>query len=715
MKNFYDYYIIEDDGGEHLTKFVGDVVGGDKVGTTRKALPLPGDEKRRRKNRKCADGSKPPCKDDPNPDPICPDGSKPPCKDDPICPDGSKPPCDEPDPICPDGSNPPCKDRKPRKEFKKDFAGGHGYMVHSGSEWYDELVDKILGGEYDDRIIRKTKINNKEKFMGWKVVFDPIGEESEYPENYRTMWILRDNPKYKNPNFVDESTIVEKKKTTNNKNKKTPTEKVPKHWSALSFLSKYSFEDALKTFLPDMLKDKEALRDAAENLKWHMADTVGVGDPSVYANWTYNKIPESDINSNKALIKKALREGMDNTDSFSKYYIFNTLMEQFGYDITDDDILFENIVMETFIDDALTNTFKGIGGGIKTALFQPKPIKISNPSQLTKYFPPSSTYKVSEGAFAAVNALCVESMSEYNKLKADYGPIARKFISTKNTYVTKSIEIHMNIPEDPDKKERWEDAMDKVIKSFSLEGYEFNLESIVAYKTTDGGIISTMVIVVREEDKNPKSMGDSVDPLLELDDSEDSEDSGNDVEDLTAASDNIELIYIVGIDSKGEEFFEKNYNASIKQFVQRHSSGDLAKLKQDRESMKSHTSDLLKQAQQNVKGNRSGVYIRDNIDNKEYKSILQSFNTKFEGDSGPKKSGPTVVKRQNGVRLTSFVLGNGAKVMFLDKGKGQPGKIIFTKSAKKFMTSGGTPIDSLGNYKLVNPKDMNKDNNNTEV
>ncbi len=504
--------------------------------------------------------------------------------------------------------------------------GGHGYMNDDGHTIFNSIASDIKGGKYGDNVLKVTK-SNQEKMSGYKIVFKPQGENPDLPEYNRTMYVYKNKDKTAQP------------------------------WTSVVFRGRESFRDGLKLFFPGVLKDRAKLNDVASHVKWHQAPPASISDPIAYASWKNTEIPKEDVDFTVSAIQDALGDKKEQAESFSEFYEY--------------ELLSENIV-----DDALMKTFKGIGGGIKTAILQPRPLILRNPAQLKKYFPDNVTYRVSQGSFEAVNTMCSESFAEYEKMKEQYGIIAQQFVKMRNVFVSNLSEVQIIRPKKPEDIDKWEQEFDKVIKDYALGDKPLRIDEIRSYETTNNGVISTMMFSVME-------------PQPEAE-----EGAEGGAEDLSQGD--VENIFVVGANAGGAKFFKAQFGMELKQYLQRHKGRDKAKVKEDRAKMAETTAKTMddmenQERKTNMKTSRS-VFKRSEIPNEEFNQILQKFDAEVR-DKGKLKSGPNKTEK-DGMAVTSYILNNNGKVSFVNDGKGTDGRVIFTPAATPFMKT----IDDVTKY-----------------
>jgi len=612
--DFEKYYFSEEyDNGEQLTKLVHKTLGGGVIPQHRMKLDDPMHDGRD-KNRN-------------NDSNMSHNNSQEPSSD-----DTNKPTSDDDE----------IKEPKPRsKEIPiRNKFGGHGYMNDETHELYNDLVSKIIDNpEFKDNIV-KTNKTNQDEMNGYKIVFKPVGEDPDLPDYNRTMYVFKNKSKKGNKGH---------------------------DWTSIAFRGRDSFKDALKLFFPQMLKDKEKLQDLAHSVKWHQAQPSQISNPTKYADWKNNEIPSEDVEFTTNVIKDVLNDERNKSESFNDYYTYDMLIESLNED--------EN----NLIDKAIMNTFKGIGGGLAGLIKKPPIKKLGNPGQITKFFPSNSTYRIIKPVYDNVKTFCTKSIAEWAKVKETHGVIAQQFVKAKSVYVDKTFEVQIKTPNPKNEKkmEEFEKGFSDLIKAFDIDTvqYDFMVQDVQVYHTTNGGYISVMMISLEKKDEEDET----------------TENNPNEAVDMTNLKE-LEYQYFLGVDNKGKEFFTSVLNTDIKNFVQRYSNPTAAK--KGVAQMDSKYGGVLNEF---MKGKKM-IMKRKNIPNKEFNNILKSFDEYAKGKTKSDKQ-----FEKNGMNVHQYILNNGGKVMFVNDGEGTDGRIIISLNAiNDFKKS---KADDISKYDKVSLKD----------
>lgn len=511
--------------------------------------------------------------------------------------------------------------------------GGYGYMNDDDHTIFNSIESDITSGKFDEFLAAPVMKSNQEKMTGYKIVFKPTAKDPDMPDHARTMYIFKNRPKYKHKGG---------------------------DWASIVFRGRESFKDSLKLFFPGLLKSKENLKDVAHNIKWYQASPKAISNPLAYASWTNTEIPEEDVQFTADAIKDALEDAKETSESFLDFYEYDTLSE--------------NIV-----DDLLIKTFKGIGGGIKRALMKPPVKKLKNPNELLRYFPRTSTYRVTESAYNTVNTLASESLAEWMKVKEEYGVIAQKFITSRNIYVKKIFDISLIAPKSVDRLDAFVSGFDNVIKAFDIdeENFNFEIQDARIHNTTNGGYISTMMFRLI-----PKGA-----PSGEGEDGK--------IGDITTGAEGEETIFIVGADNKGLEFFDKKFNSPMKQFLQRYKNASLSTINKAKEQMSQQAKEDVDSFVKSQAGSSKKAHKRTNIPNREFNTILKNFDKEVRA-SGKLKGEPKQAEK-NGMMVTTYTTNNGGKILFVNDGKGKPGRIVVTPNGKGVFFN-TVKADDIGKY-----------------
>jgi len=541
-------------------------------------------------------------------------------------------------------------DTRPKKmPVHKNFRSV-GYITRNSHRIFDKLVSNIVDNKqnFGDNIIQIKTFNSK-KFHGYEIYFKPQktpGKEVKFPNYIRVMYLFKNN----------------KGESAND-------------WSSIGFRGTQSFKDAVELFFLGNIQNKDAMYKVLNQVKWDMQDPRNVNDPMVFASWSKQKIPEEDVAYTNTILQTAMDDKKKQmNDSFSIHYNCNQLLEAM-YDFDFDEALMQ--LDENIIDDMLKNTFKGIGGGIKSLLKRPKIIKLSNHGKLREFFPQGMTYKVGEGPYGALNNLAAKSLEQWETAKKDYGVIARQFLKMKNVYVEKVFNIVLAEPKDEKTQEVYEEGINKMIKAFDIDTkkYDFDLMDIKSYQLTNGGRVSSLIIGIKKEN-NPEEQPQSGEQA-------DQEADQNQEGPIDATIDEYEYvdnIFVIGFDKSGSELFTKAMGMNPKQFIQIHNSNGA--FKKTSEKMDQTQEGLLKNALKTGKGAGAfNKFKKRNVDNEELNKILKAFKDSKKYAKGPIKS--TSGNRNIFTFEIKDAKGGIGKVLFVNDGEGTPGRIIVTPKARK--------------------------------
>lgn len=529
-------------------------------------------------------------------------------------------------------------------------SGQYGYMNTKEHVIYNSIVDDVIdSGKFADQIV-STKEFKTPDLQGHKIIFSPVGEDPEKPEHNRTIYVMKNREV---------------------KAKKGQEAVQTEPWSSVAYRGKISFVDALRLFFPGSLKKQSTLQDMVNDTQWNQQSPGKVGDPTQFASWNA-KMPESQKSFTADSIKQAISDQKDESTSFSEYYEYE-------------------LMLETWAEDQVGKLFKGIGGGIKTALTRPPVKKLNNPNQLLKWFPQKSTKRVKQGAFDAVNAMCGESFKNWLEVKKEYGVIAQQFIKVRNTYVKKIWDIELRAPDpqkQPEKYEAFKIGFDKIVKEFDIpeETHDFEVQDIRIHETTSGGTISTLTFAIFEKGADDGTEGDA---------DIGGEEVATEAEDMTKDK-APEYIFIVAVDQKGGEFFEKNFGANFKQYLTRYANANASVIKKARAEMNAKHGSLVK----DHIGSAKNAFKRSEIKYKDFQKILTNFHKYITGDAGSAKlkSGPTKETR-NGNEITSYQTTSNGKVLFVNDGPKTDGRILVTPRALRVFKDSKADAANIGSYK----------------
>ena len=476
-----------------------------------------------------------------------------------------------------------------------DKHGSWGYTIEKGHDKYNEYVAMINDPKFDDY---SKKVKKRYKFMeGYLVGMRPIKNPSTgvAPKENRQIFVGKSIP---DAYDSDKGHVAESNGTYD------------REWTVIAWRTPKSFVDGLRTFFyDDITQSGNNANNIVDNTKWHQAAPKEVGDASEYAAWDHNSGTKGTKPNqrDRDFSTKTIRDiqAMPTQINFSTFYNKNELITEF-----------------IDIDKGLDNLFKKTAGGIRTALISPKSKTITNPNALKEFFPPETSRRVSEGAYTAINMLAAASFVNWKETKEEFGVIAQQFIKTRNTYVKTPLEINLKFPKESNEEKvaEFKAGFDDMTAHFDLDERDFEIEQIKLFELTNGGMIATMQFVVFGN-TDEEGEAEAPDPNAPTPAPNAQQPKQNNIKDDTKEKREFESIYFVGVDKKGDEFFQKNYGYPMAKFIEKHNRSTPATITAEVDEMKGKQDDIMKQ----FMGGKGKFFVYENIPEKEYKSYLNTF------------------------------------------------------------------------------------------